>query len=207
MYGCVALDRKSAAKTPYKRRYCTDICTSSMYLQVDNRSIWDLSNLRSSMKAVGFQTKLCKPRHPFTKGKVERLVRFVKENFLVDRTFQNISDLNWAALNWCNMWMLIYTWATFQQNDSEYLSHLMAIRRAIVENIFVFSKSGDLQLFCKKSNLFFFYVNHVCGNRNDPVYYGTWHRRVRWCVRQYDGRLDRCADSMGVAEQKNELKK
>lgn len=19
----------------------------------------------------------------------------------------------------------------------------------------------------------------VCGNRNDPVYYGTWHRRVR----------------------------
>lgn len=24
------------------------------------------------------------------------------------------------------MWMLIYTWATFQQNDSEYLSHLMA---------------------------------------------------------------------------------
>lgn len=54
------------------------------------------------MKAVGFQTKLCKPRHPFTKGKVERLVRFVKENFLVDRTFQNISDLNWAALNWCN---------------------------------------------------------------------------------------------------------
>ena len=54
------------------------------------------------MKAVGFQTKLCKPRHPFTKGKVERLVRFVKENFLVDRTFPNISDLNWAALNWCN---------------------------------------------------------------------------------------------------------
>ena len=26
----------------------------------------------------------------------------LKENFLVDRTFQNISDLNWAALNWCN---------------------------------------------------------------------------------------------------------
>lgn len=27
MYGCVALDRESVAKTPYKRRYCTDICT------------------------------------------------------------------------------------------------------------------------------------------------------------------------------------
>ena len=30
----------------------------------------------------GFGTRLCKPRHPFTKGKVERLIRFVKGNFL-----------------------------------------------------------------------------------------------------------------------------
>lgn len=35
------------------------------------------------MKAVGFPTNLCKPRHPFTKEKIERLVRFIKENFLV----------------------------------------------------------------------------------------------------------------------------
>ena len=28
MYGCVALDRESVAKTPCKRRYCTDICNS-----------------------------------------------------------------------------------------------------------------------------------------------------------------------------------
>ena len=27
MYGCVALDRESVAKTPCKRRYCTDICS------------------------------------------------------------------------------------------------------------------------------------------------------------------------------------
>ncbi len=54
------------------------------------------------MKAVGFETKLCKPRHPFTKGKVERLIRFVKENFLVDRVFCNVTDLNWQALEWCN---------------------------------------------------------------------------------------------------------
>lgn len=29
MYGCVALDRESVAKTPCKRRYCTDICIST----------------------------------------------------------------------------------------------------------------------------------------------------------------------------------
>ena len=34
------------------------------------------------MGNIGFDTKLCKPRHPFTKGAVERLVRFVKDNFL-----------------------------------------------------------------------------------------------------------------------------
>ena len=28
MYGCVALDRESVAKTPYKRRSCTDICNA-----------------------------------------------------------------------------------------------------------------------------------------------------------------------------------
>ena len=54
------------------------------------------------MKTVGFETKLCKPRHPFTKGKVERLVRFVKDHFLVDRVFSNITDLNRQALDWCN---------------------------------------------------------------------------------------------------------
>ena len=54
------------------------------------------------MKVLGFQTKLCKPRHPFTKGKVERLVRFVKENFLAGRAFGDITDLNYEALKWCN---------------------------------------------------------------------------------------------------------
>lgn len=54
------------------------------------------------MRTVNFETRLCKPRHPFTKGAVERLVRFVKENFVVGRTFYNFNDLNTEALEWCN---------------------------------------------------------------------------------------------------------
>ena len=54
------------------------------------------------MKVVGFETRLCKPYHPFTKGKVERLVQFVKGNFLAGRTFMNVTDLNEQALDWCN---------------------------------------------------------------------------------------------------------
>lgn len=49
-----------------------------------------------------FDTKLCKPRHPFTKGAVERLVRFVKENFLPGRVFNELTDLNYEAIRWCN---------------------------------------------------------------------------------------------------------
>ena len=54
------------------------------------------------MGNVGFETKLCKPRHPFTKGAVERLVRYVKDNFIAGRVFTEITDLNYQALNWCN---------------------------------------------------------------------------------------------------------
>ena len=74
---------------------------------LEGHPIWQ-KDYEAFMKAVGFQTKLCKPRHPFTKGKVERLIRFVKENFLADRVFSNISDLNWLALEWCNQQNGIY---------------------------------------------------------------------------------------------------
>ena len=63
--------------------------------------IWQ-KDYEAFMKTIGFQTKLCKPRHPFTKGKVERLIRFVKDNFLIGRTFWNVTDLNRAAWDWCN---------------------------------------------------------------------------------------------------------
>lgn len=54
------------------------------------------------MNNIGFETKLCKPRHPFTKGKVERLVRYVKSNFIPGFVFTEITDLNYEALKWCN---------------------------------------------------------------------------------------------------------
>ena len=62
--------------------------------------IWQ-SDYESFMKAVGFRTVLCKPRHPFTKGAVERLIRFVKENFLAGRVCANVTELNFEALIWC----------------------------------------------------------------------------------------------------------
>jgi transposase len=50
---------------------------------------------------IGFVPKLCRARRPQTKGKVERLVHYVKDNFLPGRTFTDIEDLNLQAMNWC----------------------------------------------------------------------------------------------------------
>jgi len=67
----------------------------------DKHPIWQ-KDYEVFMNLVKFQTKLCKPRHPFTKGAVERLIRFVKDNFLAGRIFTNVTELNYQALQWCN---------------------------------------------------------------------------------------------------------
>ncbi len=67
----------------------------------EGHPIWN-HDYEEFMNTIGFATKLCKARHPFTKGAVERLVRFVKESFMAGRTFGNITDLNYEAIRWCN---------------------------------------------------------------------------------------------------------
>lgn len=67
---------------------------------VDGRPVWQ-GDYAAFMECLGFRTRLCKPRHPFTKGKVERLIRFVKDNFLAGRDFTDITALNEEALLWC----------------------------------------------------------------------------------------------------------
>lgn len=51
---------------------------------------------------LGMIPKVCRVRRPQTKGKVERAVRFVKENFLPGRTFVDLADLNAQARLWCD---------------------------------------------------------------------------------------------------------
>lgn len=50
---------------------------------------------------LGFVPKVCRIRSPQTKGKVEQLVRYVKDNFLPGRQFRDLEDLNRQALFWC----------------------------------------------------------------------------------------------------------
>lgn len=83
------------------RRVLTDNMRSVVVRRgADGRPVWQ-ADYEAFMRCVGFETRLCKPYHPYTKGKVERLVRFVKGNFVAGRTFSDITDLNAQALEWC----------------------------------------------------------------------------------------------------------
>lgn len=62
--------------------------------------IWN-TKFQEFANDMGFIPKVCKARRPQTKGKVERLVHYVKDNFLPGRTFTDLNDLNLQAINWC----------------------------------------------------------------------------------------------------------
>jgi hypothetical protein len=48
----------------------------------------------------GITLKTHQPRRPRTKGKVERMVDYIKDNFLNGRTFSDLPDLNTQGLHW-----------------------------------------------------------------------------------------------------------
>ena len=50
----------------------------------------------------GYKPILCRPYRGQTKGKVERTVRYVRENFMIGIKYNSLSDLNSQAHAWCN---------------------------------------------------------------------------------------------------------
>jgi len=81
-----------------------EILTDNMKTVVVGRqagkAIWN-TRFEDFAADIGFSPKVCRVRSPQTKGKVERLVHYVKDNFLPGRKFEDLSDLNHQALNWC----------------------------------------------------------------------------------------------------------
>ena len=50
----------------------------------------------------GFKPILCRPYRGQTKGKVERTVQFVRDNFMIGIKYNSLAELNGQALAWCN---------------------------------------------------------------------------------------------------------
>lgn len=80
------------------------ILTDNMKTVVNRREagnvIWN-TQFADFAAEMGFVPKVCKVRKPQTKGKVERLVQYVKYNFFPGREFENLEDLNMQVLQWC----------------------------------------------------------------------------------------------------------
>ncbi len=50
----------------------------------------------------GFKPVLCRPYRGQTKGKVERTVQYVRDNFMIGIKYDSLADLNNKAMNWNN---------------------------------------------------------------------------------------------------------
>ena len=61
--------------------------------------IKNLEFLRFS-RHYGFRVRVCRPYRAKTKGKVERPIRYLRDNFLYGRTFLSDADLNAQVLDW-----------------------------------------------------------------------------------------------------------
>ena len=55
---------------------------------------------RSYMRDQNFDLYFCRKADPQSKGKVENVIKYVKQNFLYNRTFHNIETLNDEAMGW-----------------------------------------------------------------------------------------------------------
>jgi transposase len=80
------------------------VLTDNMKTVIDGseagKPLWN-RRFESFAADMGFVPKVCRPRRPQTKGKVERLVDYVKDNFLPGRHFTDADDLNRQAIVWC----------------------------------------------------------------------------------------------------------
>lgn len=55
---------------------------------------------RAYMREQYFTLHFCRKADPQSKGKVENLVKYIKQNFLYNRTYHNIETLNDEAMGW-----------------------------------------------------------------------------------------------------------
>ena len=174
----------------------------------EGHPIWQ-RDYETFMKTVGFETKLCKPRHPFTKGKVERLIRFVKENFLAGRVFGTITDLNYEALRWCKNQNSRYHRSVDFTPDDKHQSACRKMMQTVVQTKElacylcperIISFDGFVNYEGRRFGVPFWYTEKTCRIRRDQftvyIYSSdmdrlltthdvTWSRKDSFCRDQY----------------------
>ncbi|MCJ7771832.1 MAG: IS21 family transposase [Desulfobacterales bacterium] len=73
----------------------------SLFLTRENKGDLILAQaFQSYCKAMPFKLYFCRKADPQSKGKIENVIKYVKQNFLYNRPFVDISTLNREALGW-----------------------------------------------------------------------------------------------------------
>ena len=70
-----------------------------------NENLGDLiltEEFQAFVRAMPFEPVFCRKSDPQSKGKVENVVKFVKQNFLYNRPFTDIETLNQECIEWLN---------------------------------------------------------------------------------------------------------
>jgi len=58
------------------------------------------STFKQYTKPRGFKLHFCRKSDPESKGKIEDVIQYVKKNFLYNRPYYELEDLNTEALAW-----------------------------------------------------------------------------------------------------------
>lgn len=175
----------------------------------DGRPVWN-GEYAAFMECVGFRTRLCKPRHPWTKGKSERLIRFVKDNFLAGRTFTDLTDLNEQVAAWCaeqsGRWRRALACAPSDVHAAECAAHARGIGDAVGAELYLCPKrritfDGFVSYEGRRFGVPWWYDRRECRvsregrvlhiysddlSRELVAHEVTWTRKDSWCEGQWD---------------------
>lgn len=174
----------------------------------EGRPIWQ-KDYELFMGNLCFETKLCKSRHPFTKGAVERLVRFVKENFLPGRIFTELTDLNYEAIRWCDTQNGVYHRAVDCVPDQKHadlcMQHASVLEETMELSYYLcperkISFDGFVNYEGRRFGVPYWYQKETCRVKRDgyilyiydadmtkvlTTHDVTWSRRDSFCKDQY----------------------
>ena len=67
----------------------------------DGRPRWNPRFLDFALR-VGFDSRLCRPYRPQTKGRVESGIKYLRNNFWPSARFTDVADLNRQVREWCS---------------------------------------------------------------------------------------------------------
>ena len=174
----------------------------------EGRPVWN-AEYAAFMECVGFRTRLCKPRHPFTKGQVERLVRHVKENLLAGYEFTDLTRLNEDALLWCARqaarWRRSVDCVPAEEHSSACMPHARGILDPAAAELYLcprrrISFDGFVSFEGRRFGVPYWYEGQECRVCRDGRYLHiydlslsrelachevTWSRRDSWCEGQW----------------------